>query len=95
MKEDQVRLKIIRDTVINSILSEVGDKLEYRISDSEKRKEMISLTRSKLVSILNSLGKEDLLPKGEPKSPQDFEDHILKVVQKTRQKLLAEMEKEN
>jgi hypothetical protein len=95
MKEDQVRLKIVKDTVINSILSEVSSKLESKTSDEEKRKELMSLTRGKLVSIVNSLGKEDLLPKGDLKSPQDFEDHILKVVQKTRRKLLAEMEKEN
>jgi hypothetical protein len=80
---------------MNSILSEVGGKLESKISDKEKRKEMIDLTQRKLVSIMNSFSKEDLLPKGDPKSSQDFEDHILKVIQKTRLRLLAEMEKEN
>jgi hypothetical protein len=94
MNEDQVKLKIVKDTVINSILSEVSSKLKSKISEEEKRKEMLIVTRSKLVSILNSLGKEDLLPKGDPKSPQDFEDHILKVIQKTRRKLLVEMESE-
>jgi len=93
MKGDEARLKIVKDTVVNSISSEMYDKLEEKISDEEKRKEMISLTRSKLVTILNSFDHEELLPQKDFDSQQDFEKHILKLVQKARQKLLIEMEK--
>jgi hypothetical protein len=95
MKEDEARLKIVKDTVVNSILSEMYEKLKNKISDEEKRKEMISLTRSNLDSILKSFGEKELLPKKDFSSQQDFEEHILKIVQKVRQKLLVEMEKEN
>jgi hypothetical protein len=95
MSEDQVRLKIVKDTVTISIISELSKKLEDKISDSEKRKEMLSLTRSKLTAILNSFSKEELLPKEDLNSQKDFEEHILKVIEKTRRKLLAEMQTEN
>ncbi|HML03568.1 MAG TPA: hypothetical protein VK487_09390 [Candidatus Bathyarchaeia archaeon] len=95
MSEDQVRLKIVKDTVTDSIISEVNEKLEESIPDVEKRKEMMSLTRSKLTAILNSLGKEELLPRKDLESQRDFEEHVLKLVSEVRRKLLSEMKKEN
>jgi len=95
MKGDEARLKIVKDTVVNSIVSEIFCNLKGKISDDEKRKEMIGLTRSKLDSILNSFGEKELLPKKDFSSQQEFEEHILKIVRKARQRLIMDMEKEN
>jgi hypothetical protein len=93
-KNDAVRLKIIKDTVFNSILSEMNDKLASKITDEKKRLEIIKFTRSRLHDILNSLNQDELLPKRDIKSEQDFEKHILKVIQQIRQRLVSEIEKE-
>ena len=89
-----MKLKVIKDTIIKSILSEITDKLEKRITDQKKRAELIKFTHSRLDDVLNSFSEEELLPKKEIESEQDFENHILKVTEKTRQQLLKEMEQE-
>jgi hypothetical protein len=92
---DQARVKIIKDTVRNSILAEMENQLGNRLSDEEKAKEMMELTRASLNSILNALHEDELLPKREFASQQDFENHILEIVRKVRKKLLNEIEKES
>ena len=92
MKRD---LKITKDTVVNSIVSEMSDKLEVEVSDEEKRKEMMVLTQSKLDTILKSFSDRELLPERDFTSQQESEQHILKIVKKVRKRLLVEMEKEN
>jgi hypothetical protein len=94
MKSDEVRLKIIKDTVINSILSEMDDKLASKVADEKKRAEMIKFTRSRLQYIMNSLNQDELLPKRDIKSEQDFEKHLLKIIQQVRQTLTNEIERE-
>jgi len=94
MKSDEAKLKIIRDTVFKSITLEMETKLNDRVTDERKRTEMIKYTRSRLGDLLNSFSEDDLLPKREIVSKQDFEKHILKITNKARNQLLNEMEKE-
>jgi hypothetical protein len=94
MKENMAQLKIIRDTVTSSILSEIETELKSSVSSNEKRKEMISLSRSNLESILNKMSNEELLPKGDIDSPENLEDHILKIVKKVKKQLLSKIENE-
>ncbi len=94
MSNDEAKLKIIRDTVRNSILSEMSDRLKKRVGDDKKTDEMIALTRSQLKSILNSFSDKELLPNREIESEEDFKKHILKIIDKTRKQLLKDMESE-
>jgi hypothetical protein len=94
MKRDEGKLKIIRETVFKSIILEMETKLNDRATDERKRTEMIKYTRSRLGDLLNSFSEGDLLPKREIVSEQDFEKHILKIINKARNQLLNEMEKE-
>ena len=94
MTRNEAKLKIIKDTVVNSILSEMDSELRNKVSDEKKIEAMISLTKSRLRSILNSFDEKELLPKGDVDSPQDFEKHILRIMQGTKQRILTEMEKE-
>jgi hypothetical protein len=93
MKSDEVRLKIIKDTVTNSILTDMNNSLASKISDKKKRTEMIKFARFRLQHILSSLD-QDLLPKREIASEQDFEKYLLKVIQQVRKSLTNEIEKE-
>jgi hypothetical protein len=93
MKNDEMRLKIIKDTVTNSIISDLNIKLASKIADEKKRTEMVRFARLGLKEILNS-SNQDLLPKRELISKQDFEKYILKVIRQVRKKLVDELEKE-
>ena len=72
----------------------MNDKLASKMTAEKKRLEIIKFTRSRLHDILNSLNQDELLPKRDIKSEQDFEKHILKVIQQIRQRLVSEIEKE-
>jgi hypothetical protein len=69
----------------------VSDRLGERISDNRRKNELLNLTKSRIISILNSMGVDDLVPKKEFKSELDFENHVLSVIQKVRNKLFQEM----
>jgi uncharacterized protein (UPF0147 family) len=94
MEGRKVKIKIIKDTVVNSIVTEMRDKLKEKISEKEKIDEMLDLTKSKVISILNSMNEDEIMPKEEFKSEEEFKGHILEVVGKVRSKLYEEMKKE-
>jgi hypothetical protein len=93
MKNDETRLRIIKDTVANSIISDLNIQLASKITDEKKRTEMVRFAHLRLQAILNTSG-IDLLPKQELTSKQDFEKYLLKVIQQVRQRLVDEIEKE-
>ena len=76
---------------MHSILTEMTTKLQEKISEKSKMDEMLNLTKSKIISILNSMNADELIPKKEFKSEQDFKNHILSIIQKVRNKLFEEM----
>lgn len=66
-------------------------KLHEKISEKGKIDEMLNLTKSKTISILNSMNVDELIPKKEFKSEHDFKNHVLFIIQKVRNKLSEEM----
>ena len=94
MTRNEAKLKIVRDTVISSILSELESELRDRLSDEEKVKEMKTLTCSKLLSILKTFNENELLPPKDFETSQDFEHHILIIEKKVKKLLLNELDKD-
>jgi len=94
MKNNEARLKIIKDTVANSVLSEINEKLMTKVTNEKKRSELISFTRLRLQDILSSLDQDEVLSKQEIRSREDFMKHIQKVIRKVKQKLISEIEQE-
>jgi len=88
------KVKIIKDTILNSLLSEMEVELKEKVSDQDKRNELFKLINSKLVEILGSMDEKELLPMHEPKSQQEFENHLHTLLQKVKKRLLADMRKE-
>jgi hypothetical protein len=68
-------------------------KLQEKISEKEKMNEILEMTKSKVVSILNSMNEDELVSKREFKSREEFENHILEIIGKVRDKLFEEMKK--
>ncbi len=93
MEGRKARLKIIEDTVINSILTEMENKLRENPLGEKKTERLLELTKSKIISILNSMNEDELVPKGEFKSEQDFKSHVLGVIGKVRNGLFEDMKK--
>jgi hypothetical protein len=94
MKNDEKKARLIKNTVFKSIMVEVNAKLESEVDDKVKRNQIKKFTESRLSDILNTLSKNDLLPKKPVESKQDFEEHILELVNLVRDKLLRVVRKE-
>jgi hypothetical protein len=77
-------LKVINDikkAVYESIMLETSARLHDGVHDEKKRAEILSFTRSRLKDILNTFAENELLPKEKIVSKQDFENHILTIIQ--------------
>lgn len=94
MKNNEARLRIIKDTVTCSLISEVNEKLEKKVINREKRLEIVNFTSLRLRDIMNSLDAKELLPQREIETQQSFEEHIFKVITKVRKILIDETKKE-
>lgn len=94
MNKDIKKQEIIRKAVFNSIVLELDTTLKDKINDEKRRREIIKFARSRLNDILKMLDQDVLLPKREVTSKQEFEKHILKVLQLVRGQLVRELEKE-
>jgi DNA-binding MarR family transcriptional regulator len=66
-------------------------KLVSKGLDGKKQTEILSLTRSALVTILDSFGQNELLPKREPSSANELAKHISEVTEKAKKMLLSKM----
>jgi hypothetical protein len=91
---DNVKLKLIKDTVINSILTEMHEKLLKNGVDEKKASELERVTKPRLLIILDSFDKRTLLPVQDLKSKEDFERHILRIIQLAKKKLESDILKE-
>jgi hypothetical protein len=91
---NEEKAKLIKDTIFKSIMSEVSEKLKNEVHDKSKRDQIQKFTESNLRDILNTFSEHELLPKKPVESVQDFESHILELINLTRDKLLQAVKKE-
>jgi len=91
MKSNEAQLKIIKDTVTQSILPEMFDELCKKHGD-KKAKSLIDLTQPRIENILQSFSERQLLLKQEIKSESEFKAHILTVISEVKQRLMNDIE---
>lgn len=94
MNSNEAKIKIIKDTVKNSIMTQMKSELKEKISDKKKVEELLALTEKKLVVVLDSMNERELVPSKEFKSSNDLQNHILDVIKKVKEKLSVEIKKE-
>ncbi len=94
MNKDLKKQEIVRRAVFKSIILELGNKLKDKTNNEKRRAEITKFARSRLNDILKSIGQDVLLPKREVTSKQEFEKHILKVMQLVRRQFVRELEKD-
>jgi hypothetical protein len=91
MSGNRAKIKIIKDTVRNSIMTEVESKLISRGLDVQKQAEITNLIGTKLDQILECMVETELLPQTEPRSADEFSSHIYTIEDITKQKLLDQI----
>jgi hypothetical protein len=72
-------------------MTEIEYSLGKKIPDKDKLNKMLGRTESRIKSILNSMPVDELVPKRDFKSEKDFENHVLSIIKKVRNKLFQEM----
>jgi len=93
MKERKIKIEVIKSTILNYVVNEIESKLESKNVENKKIKEFINLTKNEINSLLNSLDDDILLPKGKIKSKEDFQNHVLKIINIIRPKLMEKIER--
>jgi len=88
------KTKIIKDTIMNSLLSEMAQELEHKQSDKQKRDEILEWCESWLVEILDNMTEADLLPKHDLKSQNEFEYHLNAIIKKVKGELYKKVKDE-
>lgn len=94
MRKDKEEIKLIKETIFKAMMLETESRLNVKIPDNKECTKIVRFTQSKLREIMNSFDENDFLPKGQITSQQDFERHILEMIQMVKNTLLQEIQKD-
>jgi hypothetical protein len=85
------KLKIMKDTIFCSIMTPIQVELKNKVPSTEKREELLNLAQNKLQVIINSFTNQELIPKFDFKTQEDFERHLQRIIAKSKERLMFEL----
>ncbi len=87
---NQAKIKLIKDTVIKSILSQTSDNLAKNSVSEQKTQALLRITELKLERILDNFDQADILPK-KFLSQEEFESHLLTLIDLSKERLVEDV----